>query len=114
MGILTAIIDFHATVHVHLGNIHPLFPHHVPKCLLTHTSQIAGNDPVIIGRASSKIRQMLINGITGGRSHAGAHIHGILQSEIYNFTNRESINHCPVIFTLHATQDKGAASRHRP
>lgn len=77
-----------------LADIHAFFQQQIKQNLLTDFSQVSRDNPVIIFGFSFKIRKILRNQLSGSRCHHGSHIHGILDSVIYNLSGCDSRHLC--------------------
>ena len=73
-------------------NIKPLFFHHIKENVLPNLAQVTCDDPVVVLRHAVKVHHILVNGITGSRSHTCPHIQRILKSEINDLACSD---HCP-------------------
>ena len=57
---------------------------------------------------------MLPDGVRGGGSHAGAHVHGIPQTVIDNLSGRKACDHRTIMTGRSVCEDKRTASGHSP
>ena len=101
------------------GDIIAFFFHQINQYRLPYFSQIPGDDFVIIGRFTAKIRKVLFQRGGRRRRHTCSHIHGILQPIIHYFSHRHSRNPCsrPAAVSRKRrliSQHKRAAARHGP
>ena len=60
----------------------PFFHQKIKQNSLSHSPQVACENRIVILRCSVKITQIPVNGITGSRRHAAAHVQGILKSVV--------------------------------
>ena len=115
MGILFLRVKyFYAAVHMLSGYINALFIQEIEQHGLPYRSQIPGNDLVVIVRLPSEILQVLFDGGSRGRGHAGTHIHAVLQAVIHDFTGSQSGDFGPGFSVFGSGKHKSAASGHGP
>ncbi len=125
------IIDQQTTVIMPAADIDPLLGQQFEQRLLSHASEIPGQDSIVILRLPVKIFQVCRDRPCCCRRHRTAHIEGILDSEILYppycntcYSNFAAVPALIFIFDrlsrhgfprcIHILQQKRSASRHCP
>ena len=83
MGILRLRVKhFDPAVHMDAGNILSCLAHKIKQDFLPHHSQIASDDPVIVGWFPVKIAEILQDCVYRRHRHCRPHVHGIAHLHI--------------------------------
>ena len=111
------IEDQHSTVFMKIPEQNSAVRQEIFEYGLSDTSQIAGDDPVIVRDISAGVDEVLTDGISCGRSHGCTHVHGIFDTIIHYFSGG---NTADTAVSLSGTgvflggNDKGTGTGDRP
>ena len=81
--LLLGVVDQDSTVLVAGTDIIPFLIQQIYQDFLPYCSQVTGKNGVIVCRCPVKIQKILMDRVTGSRSHTATHVHGIFQSVIH-------------------------------